>query len=241
MTFIHALTNDKKSTPNAKLNMFSYFGSKSKIIDLYPKPQHSHIIEPFAGSARYSLKYFENDVTLFDVSNYVCEVWKYLIEASPKDIKGLPLIETGKTVLDYELTSAERSLIGFYLCRGKSVPRKRAYARSSWNDLTKARIIHNLPKIRHWKIYQKSYIHCPNIRATWFIDAPYKFAQQRTNDKYKHYQIDYNELRSFVLSRQGFTICCEGEKADWLDFRYLGLVNGTNSFTKEYIYIQGAL
>jgi site-specific DNA-adenine methylase len=33
--------------------MFSYYGSKSKIIDHYPAPKFNKIIEPFAGSARY--------------------------------------------------------------------------------------------------------------------------------------------------------------------------------------------
>lgn len=37
--------------------MFSYYGSKSKIVDLYQPPKFDKIIEPFAGSARYSLKY----------------------------------------------------------------------------------------------------------------------------------------------------------------------------------------
>jgi site-specific DNA-adenine methylase len=35
--------------------MFSYYGSKSKIVKYYPCPAHDKIIEPFAGSARYSL------------------------------------------------------------------------------------------------------------------------------------------------------------------------------------------
>ena len=30
--------------------MFSYYGSKSKIVGYYPKPEHNKIIEPFAGS-----------------------------------------------------------------------------------------------------------------------------------------------------------------------------------------------
>jgi len=34
--------------------MFSYYGSKSKIVDYYPPPKHKRIIEPFAGSARYT-------------------------------------------------------------------------------------------------------------------------------------------------------------------------------------------
>ena len=46
--------------------MFSYYGSKSKVVDLYPRPKFDKIIEPFAGSARYALKYFDRDVLLVD-------------------------------------------------------------------------------------------------------------------------------------------------------------------------------
>lgn len=35
--------------------MFYYYGRKKKIAGLYPEPQHSTIVEPFAGSAAYSL------------------------------------------------------------------------------------------------------------------------------------------------------------------------------------------
>ena len=37
--------------------MFSYYGSKSKIIKKYPKPIYNDIIEPFAGSSCYSIEF----------------------------------------------------------------------------------------------------------------------------------------------------------------------------------------
>lgn len=46
--------------------MFSYYGSKSKLVNLYPEPLHDTIIEPFAGSARYSLKYWDKDIYLIE-------------------------------------------------------------------------------------------------------------------------------------------------------------------------------
>lgn len=51
--------------------MFSYYGSKSKVVDLYPSPKFGKIIEPFAGSARYSLKYFDRDVLLVDKDVFI--------------------------------------------------------------------------------------------------------------------------------------------------------------------------
>ena len=46
--------------------MWSYYGGKSKVVDYYPTPKQSKIIEPFAGSARYALKWFDRDVLLVD-------------------------------------------------------------------------------------------------------------------------------------------------------------------------------
>ena len=44
--------------------MWSYCGSKSKLVKHYPTPKHNLTIEPFAGSARYALRYWER--TAFD-------------------------------------------------------------------------------------------------------------------------------------------------------------------------------
>ena len=64
--------------------MFSYYGSKSKIVGYYPPPKYGKIIEPFAGSARYSLKYWQNDVLLVDKYPVIVEVWNYLKNARLK-------------------------------------------------------------------------------------------------------------------------------------------------------------
>lgn len=40
---------------------FTYFGGKYRIAPRYPKPQYNTIIEPFAGSAGYSLRYPERE------------------------------------------------------------------------------------------------------------------------------------------------------------------------------------
>ena len=46
--------------------MWSYYGAKTNIIDHYPPPKFDKIIEPFAGSARYALKYYDRDIILVD-------------------------------------------------------------------------------------------------------------------------------------------------------------------------------
>ena len=66
-----------RSILNVKLFMFSYYGSKSKIVDYYPPPKYGKIIEPFAGSARYSLRFWQKDVLLVDKYPVIIEVWNY--------------------------------------------------------------------------------------------------------------------------------------------------------------------
>ena len=75
--------------------MFSYFGSKSKVIHLYPKPKFEKIIEPFAGSARYSLRFFDHDILLVDKYEIIIKIWKYLQCTTAKEIMALPEPEKG--------------------------------------------------------------------------------------------------------------------------------------------------
>lgn len=219
--------------------MFSYYGSKSKIIDLYPPPVCDKIIEPFAGSARYALKYWERDVLLCDLSNFVVDVWEYLIEASVTDVMGLPDVPSKVHLDAYKtLSAAERYLIGFHLCRGKAKPRKTGHGQNSWSR-DKERIAKDLYKIRHWKIEQKSFTEIPNVRATWFVDPPYQSVQSRpgNSDRYPHWQVDYAALGRFILSRKGQVIACEGSGAEYLPFELLTTVNTNtnNSFVKRSV------
>lgn len=139
--------------------MFSYYGSKSKIIDKYPAPVFDHIIEPFAGSARYALKYWDRQVTLVDKYRVICDVWNYLIQASPKDIEALPAMKQGDKVPEY-LSQPEQYLMGFIANSGSQMPKK---SFTKWaiekDELNrhKKRILAHLDKIRHWKVIHGSY------------------------------------------------------------------------------------
>ena len=93
--------------------MFSYYGSKGKVVNCYPPPKHDKIIEPFAGSARYSLRFWQKDVLLVDKYPVIIEVWNYLINATEKDIAGLPKMKTGDCIDNYDLADIERKFLGF--------------------------------------------------------------------------------------------------------------------------------
>lgn len=211
--------------------MFSYYGSKSKIAHLYPPPKHGLIIEPFAGSARYALRYWDREVQLYDVSEYVVEVWRYLIQATAKDILSLPDVPSKVHLSEYEsLLTAERYLIGFHLCRGKAKPRKVGHGQNSWAR-DKHRIAANLHKIRHWQIEQKCYSGIPDVEATWFIDPPYKTTQERpgNSDRYPYGGLDYTELGKWIRTRRGQVIACEGDGADYLPFSVLATVHANTN------------
>ena len=85
--------------------MWSYYGSKSKIVDLYPRPKHGRIIERFAGSARYSLKWFENDVLLIDKYPVIVRLWKFLQQCQPEDIMRLPEPTYKQSVEQFNISS----------------------------------------------------------------------------------------------------------------------------------------
>jgi site-specific DNA-adenine methylase len=212
--------------------MFSYYGSKSKLAHMYPKPTTGRIIEPFAGSARYSLLHFEKNVLLADLSEHVFAVWDYLIQASEKDVRSLPDVPSKIHIENYtQLSDPEKYLIGFHLCRGTAKPRKVGHGQNSWSR-DRERIASQLYKIRHWQIVRSSYRDIANTEATWFIDPPYVGASSRpgNSDRYQHWKIDYEDLADFCNSRLGQVIVCEGEKADWLPFRFLAHTNAnTNS------------
>ena len=51
--------------------MFSYYGSKSKIVNYYPPPKYSKIIEPFCGSGE--LLKFCNELNYKDLATTLLE------------------------------------------------------------------------------------------------------------------------------------------------------------------------
>ena len=105
--------------------MFSYYGSKSKIVHLYPPPMFPTIVEPFAGSARYALRYADRKVILNDLDPTIAGIWRYLIhEATPERIAQLPELKVGERLDSIPwLTDEERDLMGFSVQFGVYTPR----------------------------------------------------------------------------------------------------------------------
>lgn len=220
--------------------MFSYYGSKSKVIDLYPAPKYAKIIEPFAGSARYALRYWDRDVLLVDKYEVIVKVWHYLQAASPADILGLPRLKEGERLRDFNLCDGARLLMGFLVGKGLEAPRDKA---TRWATTSRPNNINfqlrfiagNLPKIKHWTIELGSYENIPNYEGTWFIDPPYQFGGHAYKENNKGW--NYLTLSDWCKSRSGQVIVCENTKADWLPFFGIKKINGTqNTNTTEAMW-----
>lgn len=215
--------------------MFSYYGSKSKIVKHYSSPEYDTIIEPFAGSARYALMYYDKNVILNDLYKVIADIWNYIISASADDINNLPNLKRGDDIRDLDIPDIEKKLLGFMVNRGVPYPHN-VYttwaARSDEISRCKSRIIKMLSNIRHWTILNVDYKDLENIEATWFIDPPYQDGGQR----YKKHDISYNELAEWCKSRKGQVIVCESGKAGWLPFRPLCSMRGQKYNYTELVW-----
>lgn len=219
--------------------MFSYYGSKSKVVDYYPLPKHGKIIEPFAGSARYSLKYFDRDILLTDIDDNIVNIWKWLQQCSPKDIINLPVFKEGECVSDFNLSKEEALFCGFLIAKGVSRPQNKTSAWTStkqptWIPYQLKRIAADLFKIKHWEIRLCDFREIKNECAVWFVDPPYKVggAHYRFSNK----GLDFNFISDWCRSRIGQVMVCENSAATWMPFIPLKNLTGARKKTKEVFW-----
>jgi site-specific DNA-adenine methylase len=220
--------------------MWSYYGSKGNIIQHYPAPNFNKIIEPFAGTAKYALKYFDHDVLLVDKYDVITRIWQWLQKCSPNDVLSLPRLKFGETVDQYNFDCIEAKwFVGMIIVGAPTQPKKTA---SKWKTVIRPNTQNyklqfaadNLWKIRHWEIRQGDYVDIANEQATWFIDPPY----QNGGKYYVHSKIDYGYLAQWSQSRMGDVIVCENTKADWLPFTPLVKMHGNKYTTTEAIFMR---
>jgi hypothetical protein len=222
--------------------MWSYYGSKANIVKLYPRPKEAKIIEPFAGSARYALEYFDRDVLLVDKYPVIIKIWQWLQKCSEGDILGLPrFVRLDQTLNDFTFDCEEAKLLmGFLIKKGIERPTNKptkwtAEQRPNFTNYSLQRIAKQLFKIKHWEIKQGEYLDIPNQRATWFIDPPYQFgghAYVMNNKKINFFP----QLSNWCIEREGQTIVCETMRADWLPFKPMFEQKGAAGMQKEVIW-----
>jgi hypothetical protein len=220
--------------------MWSYYGAKTNIVKFYPKPKYDKIIEPFAGTARYALRYFDHDVLLVDKYDVIINIWKWLQNCSPGDIDKLPRIKCNEKISNYKFDCIEaENLCGFLVGFSNKRPRKtgsaKLLARPNFMNYRLNQIAENLYKIKHWEIELGSYENIPNQEATWFIDPPYN---SDAGERYVFNKklIDYNYLSKWCKERNGQVIVCEGINADWLPFTEIKKQRTNKKMSVEMIW-----
>ena len=232
-----------KVTQTIFSGFFPYYGRKHVLVKrgLYPAPlPNSVIIEPFAGSASYSLRHYEHEVILVEQDPWVVKVWHYLQQASPSDILGLPILSSKDNLSQYKLSEPERLFIGYNLARAINRPQYKPQQRNNWTPAMRQVIADNLYRIKHWKIIQDNYqkIDFPNHEGiTWFIDPPYACGGQKY--RYHNKKLDYEALARFIYSRKGLTLACEHVGCCWLKgVNHLTFLRGAMFTRDEGLYCQ---
>lgn len=226
---------------------FSYYGAKFTASGKMQSPRFDTVIEPFAGSAAYSVRWEARDVILIDKSEDICILWDFLIHASEREIADLPdSLENNEELI--HLPDGPRQLLGFWVSKGRAEKSRtlspwyfqyrNAKACRVWGPAVKERIARQLQGIRNWKIVMGCYKDAPDINAHWHIDPPYN---NSAGSRYPHSEIDYIELSEWTMSRKGFVQVCENEGADWLPFKTLCEVvtsrgRRTGAVSKEAIF-----
>ena len=226
---------------------FGFYGGKWRDAPKhYLAPRHETIVEPFAGSAGYSVRYADRKVILGEKDAVISSVWNYLIRASAREILAIPDLTPGQTVADLPICQEARWLVGFWLNRGASRPRTgpSAWMRdgirpgSFWGERVRQTIAAQVDRIRHWQVFNCSYENLPfSGEATWFVDPPY----QKQGKHYHHgaEDIEFASLGNWCRTRPGQVIVCENEGADWLPFTPLADVKTTraNSRSVEVVWV----
>lgn len=187
---------------------FGFYGGKWRDTPrLYPPPKYDVIVEPFAGSAGYSLRYYWKTVILCEIDPVIASVWEYLIRAKASEVLKLPDVPPDGTVDDLAVSQEVKALKG-------------VRPGSFWGERVRQTIARQVDLIRHWKIHSTSYEECPFTgTATWFIDPPYEIAGRHYH--FGSSQIDYAHLGRWCQSRKGDVFVCEHLGAQWLPFKAL--------------------
>lgn len=212
--------------------MFSYYGSKSKIVKKYPEPIYDTIIEPFAGAANYSLLHCDKDVLLNDLYKDLINIWRFIINCTEDQILSLPEIKWNTNIQKLGVSKTIKDLLGFTCNMGRGSPSEYPTTWALDNDVIprlKRKLHRFLGKLSHWQLSSVDYTLLDNVEATWFIDPPYIVG----GEGYVHNDIDYHDLGRWCKSRKGQVIVCENGNADWLDFKPLTLSQGFSNANRK--------
>jgi len=203
---------------------FSYYGAKWTAAKHLGPPRRNVVVEPFAGSAAYSVRWEPRVAHLFDVSEEIVTLWDWLINGSANDVERIP--DAFDAIDDVmSLPVGPSLLVRFWIAKGRAEasgtlsPWYFRYRNANdckvWGPAVKRRIVKQKPMIAHWTITQASYMNAPDIEAHWHVDPPYSGAPGR---RYPHNAFDFGALAEWCRSRRGAVDACENDGATWLPF-----------------------
>lgn len=207
--------------------LFKWFGSKWSASKHYPEPRHGVIVEPFAGSAGYSLRHHEKDVILAENNVHILALWRWLVnEAAEGDIRDIPInIPEGTDIRTLGLSDGQALLLKTWQ-RTNNVGD--CWTVSSWGNKpgqwtenTRNRVAGEHHLVKHWHVTDDAFLlmKTADRACTWFIDPPYQH-----NYQYRSAPVDHAELARIVGGLDGQIIACEaacpktGRLPDWLPF-----------------------
>jgi site-specific DNA-adenine methylase len=231
--------------------MFYYYGGKRRLARFYPAPEYSTIIEPFAGSAAYSITHLipakgatashVERVILVEKDPRVCETWDRLLKMDPAKVRDYPIPKAGARIDDFLLMTSA--------CSNRIARQKEMVVTTRMPVVLKRmfkQIAAALPHVKgRVEIIQGDYTDAPDEEATWFIDPPYHVgsrAQQRGMgyaEDCNSAALDYEALADWCRSRKGQKIVCEQDGAKWLPFAHLGVAarNSIGDSTTEVVWV----
>jgi site-specific DNA-adenine methylase len=209
---------------------FSFYGSKSRVLDFYPAPRHGLIVEPFAGGATYSLRHGEGrDVWINDLDPKVFAMWKFIQSAEcPEWAERLPGELPSGTIISERFSDVPAGLMSILQAEAN----QGTQGSRGVHDQVTSMGAKCWPRLRRklewaharcqgWTITNLPYAQvnpAPWPPSTWFIDPPYDNTAGR---RYREQVVDYGALAQWCLSRRGQTIVCENVGATWLPFEPL--------------------
>lgn len=222
--------------------MFYYFGGKTIMARRYDAPQFPTIVEPFAGSASYSMYHARqaSRIVLIEKDERVIELWERLLRMTPEQVLAIRVPEAGERIRDFLYMTAATSNAIANTSHMKTTDRQPRAIRVMLH-----RIARTLPLVQgKIKVRQGDYRDAPDIEATWFIDPPYQVTGQASKTTRfpqgmgyapgcKSSDLDYGELAEWCRSRQGQIVVCEQEGADWLPFWPLPLADAKGTRTRQ--------
>ena len=229
--------------------MFYYYGGKRRLARFYPAPLHKTIVEPFAGSAAYSVHHLiprngkeplVERVILVEKDPRVVKIWKRLLAMEKDDILNYPIPKAGERTSDFLLMTAACS---------NRIARTEEMIVTTRMPVVLERMFKQiasvLPHVKdRVEIIEGNYTKARNIKATWFIDPPYHVngrPQQRGMgyaEECNSAALDYVKLAEWCRGRKGQKIVCEQHGATWLEFEHLRLArNSIGNNTTEVFWV----